>query len=83
IYKMQVRAIMEAACGLSKKGVDAKPEIMIPGIGSAEEMKRCRAMAEEICTTVQSEIGVEVAYKIGTMIELPRATAIAYDLAEQ
>lgn len=81
IYKMQVRAIMEAACNLKKKGVDAKPEIMIPGIGSIEEMKHCRAMAEQICAEVQKEKGVEVEHKIGTMIELPRATAVAYDLA--
>lgn len=82
IYKMQVRAIMEAACNLKKKGIDAKPEIMIPGIGSIEEMKHCRAMAEEICAAVQKEKGIEVDHKIGTMIELPRATAVAYELAE-
>jgi pyruvate,orthophosphate dikinase len=81
IYKMQVRAIMEAACNLKKKGVDAKPEIMIPGIGSIEEMMHCRAMAEQICSDVQKEKGVQVDHKIGTMIELPRATAVAYELA--
>lgn len=81
IYKMQVRAIMEAACNLKKKGIDAKPEIMIPGIGSIEEMRHCRAMAEAICAEVQQQKGVQVEHKIGTMIELPRATAVAFDLA--
>lgn len=82
IYKMQVRAIMEAACDLQKRGVDAKPEIMIPGIGSIEEMKHCRKMAEAVIAEVQKEKGVEVAHKIGTMIELPRATTVAYELAD-
>lgn len=82
IYKMQVRAIMEAACNLKQKGVDAKPEIMIPGIGGIEEMNQCRAMAEAVVAQVQKEKGIEVAHKIGTMIELPRATAVAYDLAK-
>lgn len=82
IYKMQVRAIMEAACNLKKKGIDAKPEIMIPGIGGIEEMNQCRSMAEAVCTEVQKEKGIDVTHKIGTMIELPRATAVAYDLAK-
>lgn len=81
IYKMQVRAIMEAASELQKKGIQAKPEIMIPGIGSVEEMKLCRAMAEEVVVAVEKEQGVKVEHKIGTMIELPRATAVADELA--
>ena len=81
IYKMQVRAIMEAASDLQKKGIDAKPEIMIPGIGSVEEMKLCRALAEEVVAEVESEKGIKVKHKIGTMIELPRATAVAGELA--
>jgi pyruvate, orthophosphate dikinase len=81
IYKMQVRAIMEAASDLQKKGVDARPEIMIPGIGSLEEMTLCRTVAEEVVAQVESEKGMKVKHKIGTMIELPRATTVAGDLA--
>ena len=72
---------MEAASDLQKKGVDARPEIMIPGIGSVEEMKLCRALAEEVVAEVESEKGIKVKHKIGTMIELPRATAVAGELA--
>lgn len=81
IYKMQVRAIMEAASELQKKGIQAKPEIMIPGIGSVEEMKLCRAMAEAVVAEVEKEQGIKVEHKIGTMIELPRATTVADELA--
>jgi len=81
IYKMQVRAIMEAASELQKKGVDAKPEIMIPGIGSLEEMTLCREMAEAVVAEVEKEQGVSVKHKIGTMIELPRATTVAHELS--
>lgn len=81
IYKMQVRAIMEAASELQKKGIQAKPEIMIPGIGSLEEMQLCRTMAEEVVAAVEKEQGVTVEHKIGTMVELPRATVVADELA--
>jgi pyruvate,orthophosphate dikinase len=83
IYKMQVRAIMEAASDLQKKGVDARPEIMIPGIGSIEEMNLCRDLAEEVVAQVESEKGVKVKHKIGTMIELPRATLVSKQLAQK
>ena len=82
IYKMQVRAIMEAASELQKKGIDAKPEIMIPGIGSVEEMKLCRAQAEAVIAEVEKEQGLKVEHKIGTMIELPRATTVAGELSQ-
>lgn len=81
IYKMQVRAIMEAASELQKKGVDARPEIMIPGIGSIEEMMLCRDAAEAVIAEVEKEQGMKVKHKIGTMIELPRATTVANKLA--
>jgi pyruvate, orthophosphate dikinase len=83
IYKMQVRAILEAASELQKKGIDAKPEIMIPGIGSIEEMQLCRSMAEEVVAAVEKEQGINVVHKIGTMIELPRACTVAGKLAKK
>lgn len=82
IYRMQVRAIMEAACELKKQGVDVKPEIMIPGVGHKNEMKFNYEMAKEVAEQVIKEKGAPVTYKIGTMVELPRACTNADELAE-
>lgn len=82
IYKMQVRAIFEAACGLKKKGVDVKPEVMIPGVGIVGEMKLNREMVDSVAKKVMEEQGITVEYKVGTMVELPRATVVADKLAE-
>src|SRR5262249_20916030 len=74
ITRMQVRAIMEAACDLKREGVDARPEIMIPLVGMLTEL-------EPVAQSVQSEKGVRVEYKFGTMIEVPRAALVAGDIA--
>jgi pyruvate, orthophosphate dikinase len=83
LYRMQVRAIMEAACQLKKEGVEAKPEIMIPGVGHENEMFYLRKMVEEVAEKVISDTGVKVTYKIGTMIELPRACTRAGIIADR
>jgi pyruvate, orthophosphate dikinase len=83
LYKMQVKAIMEAACQLKKEGVDAKPEIMIPGVGHENEMFYLRKMVEEVAEKVMSDTGIRVTYKIGTMIELPRACTRAGIIADK
>ncbi|MCD6310812.1 MAG: pyruvate, phosphate dikinase [Candidatus Eremiobacteraeota bacterium] len=82
IYKMQVRAIFEAACELKSDGVDVKPEVMIPGVSIMEEMKFTREMVDEIARQVMDEKGIKVEYKVGTMMELPRACLVANDLAK-
>ncbi|MGP6159379.1 MAG: pyruvate, phosphate dikinase [Vulcanimicrobiaceae bacterium] len=82
IYAMQVRAIFEAACELRAEGVDARPDVMIPGVGTKEEMLFTYEAAKEVADRVIAEKGVKVDYKIGTMIELPRACVVAGDLAE-
>jgi pyruvate,orthophosphate dikinase len=82
IYAMQVRAIFEAACELKKRGVDVKPEVMIPGVGTKEEMNFTARAARGIADTVIAETGVHVDYHVGTMIELPRACVVADELAE-
>ncbi|MFQ5459992.1 MAG: pyruvate, phosphate dikinase, partial [Anaerolineae bacterium] len=82
IIAMQVRALLEAACELTKEGVDVRPEIMIPLSSHANEL---RAMLEVVKTTsadVFAAQGIEVAYKFGTMIEIPRAALTAGDVAE-
>jgi pyruvate,orthophosphate dikinase len=82
IYAMQVRAIFEAACELKKRGVDVKPEVMIPGVGTKEEMRFTADAARAIADDVIAETGVAVTYHVGTMIELPRACVVAGELAE-
>ncbi|NUP98420.1 MAG: pyruvate, phosphate dikinase [Armatimonadetes bacterium] len=82
LYDMQVRAIMEAACNVKKKGVDAKPEIMIPLVGFKGELDFLAERAEAICQDVMAEKGVLVDYLIGTMIEVPRAALVADEIAQ-
>ncbi|MCL5036113.1 MAG: pyruvate, phosphate dikinase [Chloroflexi bacterium] len=82
IYRMQVRAIFEAACDLKKDGVDVKPEVMIPGVGTENEMKFTREMVDSVAKKVMEEKGIQVVYKVGTMVELPRACTVAGDLAK-
>jgi pyruvate,orthophosphate dikinase len=82
IYAMQVRAIFEAACDLKKRGVDVRPEVMIPGVGTKEEMKFTGDAARKAAEEVIAERGVKVAYHVGTMIELPRACTVADELAD-
>jgi pyruvate,orthophosphate dikinase len=81
IPRMQVRAIMEAACNLRKKKIDARPEIMIPLAGTLAEMKAMHAELKPVADLVQKEKGVRVPYKFGTMIEIPRAALTAREIA--
>ncbi|HEV3089970.1 MAG TPA: pyruvate, phosphate dikinase [Candidatus Cybelea sp.] len=81
IYEMQVRAIFEAACELRKAGVDARPDVMIPGVGTKEEMQTTRDAAKKTADAILAREGVDVPYHIGTMIELPRACVVADELA--
>ncbi len=82
IYAMQVRAIFEAACALKREGLDPVPEVMIPGVGTKEEMRATRDAAKAAADAVLEEQGVTLHYKIGTMIELPRACVVADEIAE-
>ncbi|MFP4029369.1 MAG: pyruvate, phosphate dikinase [Candidatus Brocadiia bacterium] len=82
IYNMQVRAIMEAAVECAKNGVEVHPEIMIPLAGSAEELRVTREEAEKVCQNVLEEKESNLEYRIGTMIEIPRAALTANDVAE-
>jgi pyruvate, orthophosphate dikinase len=83
ITRMQVRAIVEAACALKQKGVDARPEIMIPLVGTLAELATVKAELEPVAKAVQEERGVSVPYKFGTMIELPRAALVAAEIASE
>ncbi len=82
IYEMQVRAIMTAACDLAEEEVDVRPEIMIPLVGHFNELKVVRSQLEKVAKRVQQDRGVDVCYKFGTMIELPRAALTAGQIAQ-
>jgi len=79
---MQVRAIMEAACTVAKRGVTVQPEIMIPLTGTIAEMKLTEEMTRRVAEAVTAEMAVRVPYMVGTMIEVPRAVLIADQLAQ-
>jgi pyruvate,orthophosphate dikinase len=81
IYLMQVRAIMEAACELTRAKIKVIPEIMIPLVGHVNELKMLRAQALELCRSIMSAAGVKVPFTIGTMIEVPRAALTADEIA--
>ncbi|MHB8153729.1 MAG: putative PEP-binding protein, partial [Bacillati bacterium] len=81
IYAMQVRAIFEAACDLLGRGIDACPEVMIPGVGTKEEMRITYEAAKSVADAVLAERGMTLEYRIGTMIELPRACIVADEIA--
>jgi pyruvate,orthophosphate dikinase len=81
ILQMQVRAIFEAACNIQKKGFVVKPEVMIPLTGHVNELKVSQGELEAIAKAVMAEKGVEVEYKFGTMIEVPRAALTAGEIA--
>ncbi|MBW4437817.1 MAG: pyruvate, phosphate dikinase [Pleurocapsa minor GSE-CHR-MK-17-07R] len=82
ITTMQIRALFEAACQLKQEGVDVRPEIMVAVTSIVTEIKFMRELIEKVATEVMTAAGVEVHYKIGTMIELPRAALIADQMAE-
>jgi pyruvate,orthophosphate dikinase len=82
IYMMQVRAIMEAGCERKKAGGDPKVEIMIPLVAHVRELEILRGEAEGVCREVLDGYGIGLDYKIGTMIELPRAAVTAGDIAK-
>ena len=81
IYKMQVRAIIEAALIVKKAGGDVIPEIMIPLIADKEELAILVSEAKEEIQVVFTEQKQEIKYKIGTMLELPRACITADQIA--
>src|SRR5467141_1572500 len=81
ITEMQVGAIFEAACRLKKEGVDVRPEIMIPLVGLPEELRIERHALEDEAKKVMEREGISVAYKFGTMIEIPRAALVADEIA--
>jgi pyruvate,orthophosphate dikinase len=82
IYQTQVRAIFEAAVQLGREGVTVIPEVMIPLVATDGELRICREHVVSVAEAVMAEQGVSVDYRVGTMIELPRAALLAKDIAK-
>lgn len=82
IYRMQARAILQAAADLIKEGKDIKVEIELPLVIDAEEVRMLREEIEAVGRSVMEEKGVQFDYQIGSMIELPRACLLADELAQ-
>ena len=84
LFALQMRALCEAAAELVGRGLDPRPEIMVPLVGSVRELQLVREEAEGIIASVASSRGVDLSgVSIGAMIELPRAAMTAEDLAEE
>jgi len=84
VSEMQMRAILEAACELENEGTDCKPEIMIPVTCDSSELRFQKKLLEKIAAEVAKKFGrASVAYKVGTMIEIPRACLLADEMAAE
>src|SRR6185436_7824813 len=81
LFAMQTRAILEAAALRIKAGGDPQPEIMIPLVATVQELELVRTDIEEVAAEIEETTGVRPAFKVGTMIELPRAVMAAGDIA--
>ncbi|MCQ4043586.1 pyruvate, phosphate dikinase [Streptantibioticus rubrisoli] len=82
LFTMQVRAIAEAAATRREQGGDPRAEIMIPLVGTVQELELVREDAEKVIAEIEARHGVELGLKLGTMIELPRAALTAGQIAE-
>lgn len=84
IAEMQTRAVIEAAIAVKeRKGYDVVPEIMIPLVGEVKELKYVKDIVVNTAKKVMDENGIDLEYKVGTMIEIPRAALIADEIAKE
>ncbi len=83
ITAMQARAIIEAAINLKAKGIDARPEIMVPLVGTVAELKNQTDIIRSVAEKVFAEKGDRIDYQVGTMIEIPRAALTADHIAAE
>ncbi|GAB6877188.1 pyruvate, phosphate dikinase [Thermaerobacter litoralis] len=82
VYEMQARAIFRATANLRRRGVDARPEIMIPLVAHVRELAFLRERIEAVRREVEAETGLDLKVRIGTMIEVPRAALTAGEIAQ-
>jgi pyruvate,orthophosphate dikinase len=83
INEMQVKAIFQAACELKMKGIDVKPEVMIPLVGMISELKLVKEQLVKVAKETIDSYGVKLDYTFGTMIEIPRAALTADEIASE
>ncbi len=83
IARMQTRAVIEAAINVNKKGMNVTPEIMIPLVGDVKELEYVKNIVVEVADKIIKENNVNLQYKVGTMIEIPRAALTADEIAKQ
>ncbi|XP_021290362.1 pyruvate, phosphate dikinase, chloroplastic-like isoform X1 [Herrania umbratica] len=83
LTQMQVRAIFQAAVSVSNQGVKVLPEIMVPLVGAPEELGHQVCLIRSVANEVFSEMGFSISYKVGTMIEIPRAALVADEIAKE
>lgn len=83
INEMQVKAIIQAAIDAKKEGVEVKPEIMVPLVSTVNELKEARKIIEQTANEIMKKNNVQIEYKIGTMIEIPRAALTADEIASE
>ncbi len=83
IAEMQTRAVIEAAINVNKKGMHIEPEIMIPLVGEVKELKYVKDVVVKTADEVIAKAGVDLHYKVGTMIEIPRAAITADEIAKE
>ncbi len=82
IAEMQTEAVISAACELKKEGIDARPEIMIPLVGFKAELDFNTEIVRRVASATMAKYGMEIEYKLGTMIEVPRGAVTADKVAE-
>lgn len=83
LSEMQVRAIFQAAISMTNQGITVLPEIMVPLIGTPQELSHQVVLVRGVANKVFSEMGASVSYKVGTMIEIPRAALVADEIAKE
>ncbi|MDD3305046.1 MAG: pyruvate, phosphate dikinase [Bacilli bacterium] len=83
IARMQTRAVIEAAIGVNKEGLEVAPEIMIPLVGDIKELQYIKDIVNETATTIIKETSNNLKYYVGTMIEVPRAALLADEIARE
>ncbi len=81
LTRMQVRAIFEAACAVTREGLEVRPEVMIPLTSHVAELRQQGAVIEKEANAVMREQGISLSFKIGTMVETPRAALTADEIA--
>jgi pyruvate,orthophosphate dikinase len=83
ITEMQTRAIIEAACRLNKEGLKIVPEIMIPLVGHVKELQDQKAVVDRVAAATMKAQGITIKYLVGTMIEVPRGSLVADQIAQE